>query len=424
METVLRRARSRKARARLTVESILAWADEHEKRHGQWPTTGSGRVKIAADKTIEETWRALDRALRRGSRGLAGGSSLSLLLADHGRGAGPRPPLSIDQILAWADAHHLRTGAWPQVTSGQVVTAPRETWSHINICLRTGARGLPGGMTLGRLLTEYRQVPRQPPKPPLTVEQIVQWIKEHRLRTGEWPRRLSGPVPGQPRETWSRIDQCLLEGRRGLPGRSSIAVLVKSLTCGPLTIERILQWADAHYARTGKWPRTYSGRVLGERGENWQQIGRLLRIGGRGLPGGTTLVGLLQKERTPRPASASPHRPVREPPTRPIPERPSRPLREQPSQPPLTIKQILAWMDAHRAATGRWPTTASGRVLDAPSETWIGIATALKRGQRGLPQSSLAQLRSEAGRVNKCVAHISRGRRVWACHRLPKALIR
>src|SRR5260370_41329654 len=57
----------------LTVEQILAWADDHKKRRGDWPGTRSGRVLAAP----AETWVALDRALRRGGRGLPPGEGLA-----------------------------------------------------------------------------------------------------------------------------------------------------------------------------------------------------------------------------------------------------------------------------------------------------------------------------------------------------------
>ena len=60
--------------------------------------------------------------------------------------------------------------------------------------------------------------------------------------------------------------------------------------------------------------------------------------------------------------------------------------------PPLTNKQILAWADAHKAATDDWPLRDSGRVIGT-DETWVGINSALKAGNRGLPVgSSLAKL--------------------------------
>lgn len=61
----------------LTEEQILAWADEHRKRTGKWPKSGSGIIAF----TNGERWKRVDNALERGVRGLPGGSSLAKFLA-------------------------------------------------------------------------------------------------------------------------------------------------------------------------------------------------------------------------------------------------------------------------------------------------------------------------------------------------------
>jgi hypothetical protein len=63
-----------------------------------------------------------------------------------------RPPLTVEQILAWADAYHERMGRWPTPASGRVREAAREDWADIDVALYAGYRGLPGGWTLPRLL--------------------------------------------------------------------------------------------------------------------------------------------------------------------------------------------------------------------------------------------------------------------------------
>ena len=67
-----------------------------------------------------------------------------------------RPPLSVEQVLSWADAHHARTGRWPVVNSGAVPDAPGQTWRNLDHALRAGWRGLPGGDSLPRLLDRLR----------------------------------------------------------------------------------------------------------------------------------------------------------------------------------------------------------------------------------------------------------------------------
>src|SRR5438552_2767313 len=114
----LRRSSPPAARPRLTISKILAWADQHRKRTGDWPTQKSGRI-AGADA---ETWGAVNHALYSGRRGLPAGSSLAKLLRER-RGRPHQhflPPLRVGQILVWADEHHGRTGDWPRADSGLV----------------------------------------------------------------------------------------------------------------------------------------------------------------------------------------------------------------------------------------------------------------------------------------------------------------
>jgi hypothetical protein len=102
----------------------------------------------------------ISQALTRGLRGLPGGSSLAQLLAERRGARNPRdlPRLTADQILTWADAHRAANGRWPTEDSGPVPGAPnpRESWATINSALRLGQRGLPGGLSLSRLLRRDR----------------------------------------------------------------------------------------------------------------------------------------------------------------------------------------------------------------------------------------------------------------------------
>ena len=64
-----------------------------------------------------------------------------------------------------------------------------------------------------------------------------------------------------------------------------------------------------------------------------------------------------------------------------------------PHRAPLAFAQILAWADAHRAATGKWPCRSSGPVAGVPGENWLNIDQALRVGVRGLPSGdSLVRL--------------------------------
>src|SRR5262249_46645678 len=151
---------------------ILAWADSHKKRTGRWPRAVSGPV---VGGPPGENWLKVDKALRRGLRGLPGGWSLPQLLAKR-RGvpnSKGQPPLAEEQILAWADASHGRTGDWPRINSGAIKGARGESWRKVDAALVHGRRGLPGGSSLARLLAARRAARYLRDLPPLSVEGVL-----------------------------------------------------------------------------------------------------------------------------------------------------------------------------------------------------------------------------------------------------------
>jgi len=115
------------------------------------------------------------------------------------------PPLTVQQILAWADDHHAQTGSWPITTTGPVLANPKETWRNVDIALRIGLRKLPGGSSLANLLATERGVRNVQDLPRLTKRQIVGWARSHHQRTERWPTVKAGPVIDAPGVTWSAI---------------------------------------------------------------------------------------------------------------------------------------------------------------------------------------------------------------------------
>jgi hypothetical protein len=135
----------------------------------------------------------------------------------------------------------------------------------------------------------------------------------------------------------------------------------------PLSIPLILEWIDAHKARTGAWPKKMSYPVkAGYLGDNWKRIDHALKLGLRGLDGGSSLARLLVEARG---------------------------VRIKDYAPDLNEEQLLGWADRHHEQTGAWPTEQSGAVLGQPGEDWHNVEAALRLGLRGLPGwSSLAKL--------------------------------
>jgi hypothetical protein len=84
-----------------------------------------------------------------------------------------RSVLHIAELLAWADAYHVRTGRWPDKHSGRVTGALDETWVNIDRALRKGLHGLPGGWSLAQLLAEHRGMRNRTRLPPFTTRQVL-----------------------------------------------------------------------------------------------------------------------------------------------------------------------------------------------------------------------------------------------------------
>ena len=363
-----RGVRNRKGLGAISEEQILEWADRYLEHHGSWPTKSSGEIPGTHD-----TWAGVCVALKNGARGLPRQITLANLLWEE-RGVpnkANRPRLSIEQILRWCDDHKKRTGAWPDQNSGQV-DGTTETWGGIQVALAGGKRGLRGKSSIRLLLHQHRGVPHAHRQPRLSVAQILKWADEFHRTTGRWPKnsQTADLIPGTD-DSWTTVDSALRAGRRGLR-RSSLARLLEKhrgvrnhLKAPVFTIKQILRWADQHKRKTGEWPVAESGPIVGVRHEKWANVQAALSQGTRGLPGGDSLSRLLERERG---------------------------VRNRLNAQKLTIRKILAWVDAHQQNHGEWPTVEDRRD-PAAGENWNAINAALKRGSRGLTGgSSLAKL--------------------------------
>src|SRR5688572_6244324 len=102
-------------------------------------TRGSPGAGPTPDRSADDGWRAMRRKHKRKKL---------------------RPAeLTEDRILAWADAYHKLTGRWPTQTGSlprTVPGAPAERWTALDLALRRGYRGLPGGSSLAQLLAARR----------------------------------------------------------------------------------------------------------------------------------------------------------------------------------------------------------------------------------------------------------------------------
>lgn len=295
-----RGVRNEKRLPNLSVRQILKWADAYHRKTKSWPSKDSGPIDDAAG----ESWKAVSMALIQCGRGIRARTTLARLLAKHRGVRNPMglPALTEDQIVEWADAHHSATGTWPLRTSGPIRATRGETWLGISQALVAGRRGLAGGSSLSRLLADRRGVRNIMALPLLKTEQVLVWADEHHRQTGRWPTQYSGPVIGAPGEVWGNVNAALTVGRRGLPGRSSLAKLLAEhrgarnhLALPHLEAAKIVSWARVHFKRTGKRPTIGSGDVVEAPGEKWSAIDTALRQGTRGLQGGSSLTQLLDE---------------------------------------------------------------------------------------------------------------------------------
>jgi hypothetical protein len=246
----------------------------------------------------------------------------------------------------------------------------------MDLALKNGNRGLPGGTTLARLIADEFGVVSCKHQPPLSIDTILKWCDSHKAKTGEWPTAKSGTVLDSPNETWGHVAHNMDRGYRGLSEAISLSRLLERERGVPhkhrqdLTIEQILAWADDYKVRHGGFPELKSEEEIPQSpGDKWRHIDHALINGTRSLPGASSLSQVLVQHRG------------------------KRTLR---NAPPLTPEQIEQWARLHFERTGTWPSnTAGGRVLDAPEEAWRAINDALAQGKRGLKDCgyrSLAEL--------------------------------
>ena len=345
-----------KAKNSLSEELLLSWADEYRDRFGVYP-------RASAAEPIEgwggRTWADVDKALKRGTDGLAKrrpSDSLYDFLERH-RKAGQLVPaktmLTIKKIISYAGAHLAAHGALPSASSGKIPETFSETWADIDVALRNCGRGFAGDSSLDEFLVEYSdavqafceqartnesvpalEVPqpaiRKPKLPNLDLPTILDWLDAFRRANGSYPSALSGKVAGAEGRTWSGINRALqasevvgtdakslarlVRGLRSVSEEAGSGVLAKPAQGAgialeganatvieeleaPFTSEELLAWIDQHKRSEGYFPIPSSDMVDGQR-LGWSSIHRALREGK--LEGESKTLGAFIKKHRPR----------------------------------------------------------------------------------------------------------------------------
>ncbi len=259
LEKVLIEAGLKEGELNLSENLIFDHALLYLQKHRRWPKQNSGDVETLKG----ERWGAsLNNCLRKGRRGLPGGSSLPLLIKDkvveqakkfeEGRGRlptredGPLPnhptvtwemiddgflggkasawttlekvlreaslkegetALSEDLMFNHALLYLQKHGHWPKQRSGEVETLKGEKWRVWDGRLRNGLLGLPGGSSL----------------PLLIKDKVVEQAKKFEEGRGRLPTREDGPLPNYPNVTWAMADDGYLSNT---PHNTSISALL------------------------------------------------------------------------------------------------------------------------------------------------------------------------------------------------------
>jgi hypothetical protein len=285
---------------------------------------------------------------------------------------GAEPPhLDEARILDWADAFYASRGRWPRWDSGPIRRSDGETWFGVSTALVLGQRGFPPGGSLEDFLARHERLRRDSEEWKRSPGEILACAKAWHKRTGHWPNSRSGEIPGQAGLTWLDVSRLLQSGQAGLPIGTTLLVLRRSkrppAQGAPLTEQQILEWIDAHRARTGQWPVPTSGRILDTPGETWMSVSLALLRGSRGLRTRSSICELLRKYRG---------------------------IQKAHDGPVLSIPLLVDWASSFRARAGRWPRRTDGPIPESPGETWMSVDRALQGGHRGLPRlKSLACLR-------------------------------
>lgn len=280
--------------------------------------------------------------------------------------------LTNEFIIERAKEFFESNGRPPKVRSGPVINGHEgDTWAGYDICLRDGLRGLPGGTSLAKLLTQQCGFVYRLNRPILTEDYILEMAELHKSRTGKWPTQRSGSVfGGHSGDNWALYETLLRKGGRGLPGGNSLARLISSKhphvhskNKRPLTESFIVERAIEFKEMNGSYPIVKSGPVHGwNLGDTWDGYDKSLSQGTRGLPGGSSLKKLLSRE-----LGAINHM--------------DRPL--------LTVEFILSRAKEFISSSGGLPRYVSGEVAGGhPGDTWKAYDEALKHGCRGLPGGS------------------------------------
>lgn len=145
----------------LNEELIINWVTQFINTHKEKPLRSSGVIEFASADHKGITWLAVDSALKRGSRGISGKSSLASLIAKtfSFKNHMNLSPLTEEMIVGWVTQYIDIHGEKPTQNSGILDFVSEAykgiTWLAINTALDKGGRELLGGSSLAKLIEKH-----------------------------------------------------------------------------------------------------------------------------------------------------------------------------------------------------------------------------------------------------------------------------
>jgi len=279
----------------LTKRRIRKAIRAFHKDHGRHPGGRDGDA--SAYFGYPETWGAVAKALRYGSRGIRH----STTLAREAKDMGLTKPLLTEEIVKEAiRAFYAKHVHHPNAKSGDASAyfGYPTNWMNLEADLRLGLRGLPGNTCLFALACEMGLAVD---KPDLTQEIVEDAIRSFHKEHGTRPTLNNGDATAYfgYQETWAAIETALRNGCRGLPSNKSLKRLSQGLGLGKmnLTQEIVEEAVRAFHKDHGRHPRVHEGDATAYFGyqETWRSVNAALSEGLRGLQGGITLSKLAKR---------------------------------------------------------------------------------------------------------------------------------
>ncbi len=227
----------------LTEEQILHWVTATHEKTGKlpvaddpiiWTRNDNGDFELIED----ETWRAVDTALKTKGRGLqkSDGSAIAASLYDLKQKHDLDKILTVQKIISWMKATEEKTGKlplrgdeaiWSKNDNGGFELIENETWAKINYALHNGRKGLinSDGTIIADSLTDFKIKYGVVDARLLSERQIIEWLLATHEKNGHpvkrrdkivWSKDAKGNFEIVSGENWIAIDQALRDGQRGL----------------------------------------------------------------------------------------------------------------------------------------------------------------------------------------------------------------